>query len=485
MIDKISRGRSVMSLTTVIGVCAALMSGAAAQAETKTEAVRTATTSGPVVGRAENGIHVFRGIPYAQPPVGELRWKPPQPIRWTEERQADAFGAPCLQQVGPEGRPNAGGVVGPSSEDCLYLNVWAPAQVGQGAPIMLWLYGGGGVMGSGSVPAYQGEAFARDGVVLVTINYRHGSLAGFAHPALTREAGADGLVGNYHLMDALAAIDWIRANAASFGGDADNLTIFGESAGATMVANLVASPLARGRFAKAIIQSSGSLPTPAPTLQRAEEIGSGIATALGLAGADATVEQLRALPAERLMPNRQSGFGLRTVLDGKIMTASIMDTFMAGEATDIPLIIGTNSDEGRLSGTQRVATLAMSGAPVWQYFFDYVPDWRRPEQPNGVPHAGEIPYVFDTLAHERAGARMTPADHAVAARVHSCWVAFAKSTAGARSLTCADGFDWPARSLENQGAVALFTAAPGLGQASELRSPPNGAAPGPTSRDED
>ena len=485
MIDKTSRSRSAMRLPTMIGICALLMASMPAQAASVAEPIRATTTSGPVIGRVENGIHVFRGIPYAQPPVGDLRWKPPQPIRWTEDRQADVFGAPCLQQSGPEGRPNAGGVVGSSSEDCLYLNVWAPAQVGQDAPIMLWLYGGGGVMGSGSVPAYEGEAFARDGVVLVTINYRHGSLAGFAHPALTREAGADGLVGNYHLMDALAAIDWIRANAASFGGDAENLTIFGESAGATMVANLVASPHARGRFAKAIIQSSGSLPTPAPTLQRAEEIGSGIATALGLPGAEATAEQLRALPAERLMPNRQSGFGLRTVLDGKIMNASIMDTFVAGQAADIPLIIGTNSDEGRLSGTQRVAALAMSGAPVWQYFFDYVPDWRRPEQPNGVPHAGEIPYVFDTLAHDRAGARMTPADHAVAARVHSCWVAFAKSTTGARSLTCVDGFEWPARSLENQEAVALFATTSVLGQASELRSPPNGAAPGPTSRDED
>jgi para-nitrobenzyl esterase len=220
-------------------------------------------------------------------------------------------------------------------------------------------------------------------------------------------------------------------------------------------------------------------------MDRAEARGASLATSLGLPGADATLEQLRATPAEAVIRDRSLGAGLRTVLDGRVKTQSILDSFAAGTAIDVPFILGTNSDEGRLSGTQRVATHAMGGAPVWQYFFDYVPDWRRAEQPNGVPHAGEIPYVFDTLAADRAGARMTPRDHAVAARMHSCWVAFAKAAKGVRSLTCADGFDWPARSEANGRAVAIFEERPRLGHAATLRSPPNGAKPGPTSRDEE
>lgn len=471
-------------LQSLLAACAALLVAAPAMADGAAD-VRAATTTGPLIGRVEEGLHVFRGVPYAQPPVGPLRWRAPQPMAWTEDRQADAFGPACYQEIRTDGRPNRGGIQGgETSEDCLYLNLWAPTDA-RGAPIMVWLYGGGGIAGAGSIPAYQGSRFARDGVVLVTLNYRHGSLAGFAHPALTEEAGEEGLVGNYHLLDALAAIDWIRANAETFGGDPDNITIFGESAGATMVANLLASPLAKGRFAKAVIQSSGSLPTPAPSLARAEEIGAQIASAMGLPGAEATAEQLRAIPVAALMDNPRTGFGLRTIIDGNILDRTVIDAFSSGAAADVPLILGTNSDEGRLSGTQRVATYAMSGAPVWQYFFDYVPEWRRPEQPNGVPHAGEIPYVFDTLAFDRAGARMTERDHAVAARVHSCWVAFAKASPDARSLTCAEGFDWPARTDANGQAAALFEETPRLGRAAELRSPPNGAAPGPTSRDED
>lgn len=447
--------------------------------------VKVRTASGVLVGEAESGINVFKGVPYAKPPVGPLRWRAPQPMRWTGERAATEFALPCLQPT-REGRPNGGGVSGVSSEDCLYLNVWAPAGA-RNAPVMLWLYGGGGTMGAGSLATYDGRAFARDGVVLVTINYRLGALGGFAHPALTREAAAtnEGFA-NHHLLDAIAALKWIKANAAAFGGDPANLTVFGESAGATMVANLLTSPMARGTFSKAIIESSGSLPTPATPLDRAEALGADVATQLGLPGAAAPAGQLRALPAERIIldPNPKIAGGLRTILDGRVKQQSIIDAFAAGREIDVPFIIGTNSDEGRLNGTQRVATYAMSGAPVWQYFFDYVPDWRRADQPNGVPHAGEIPYVFDTLAADRTGgARMTDKDRAVAARVHSCWVAFAKAPPGARSLTCADGFVWPARTEANGRAVAHFQERPAIVPADTLRSPPNGAKPGPTSRE--
>ena len=444
--------------------------------------VRAVTKTGTLTGVLENGVHVFKGVPYAQPPVGPLRWRPPQPMRWSGERPATEFALPCLQPTNADGRAHGAGVTGASKEDCLYLNVWAPPNA-RNAPIMLWLYGGGGTMGSGHVRTYQGESFARNGVVLVTINYRLGALGGFSHPALTRSAGAEPH-SNYHLLDAMAALRWIKDNAAAFGGDAENVTLFGESAGATMVANLVTSPMAKGLFNKAIIESTGSLPTAATPLDRAETRGAEVATALGLPGANATAEQLRAVPAERLIMDRAIGGGLRTILDGKVKTQSIIDSFAGGTAIDVPMIIGTNSDEGRLNGTQRVATYAMGGAPVFQYFFDYVPDWRRPDTPNGVPHAGEIPYVFNTVNYDRnAGSRMTDKDRAVAARVHSCWVAFAKQPVSKRTIDCAEGFSWPARSEANRKAVALIQERFSLTQADALRSPPNGAAPGPTSRE--
>jgi para-nitrobenzyl esterase len=350
----------------------------------------------------------------------------------------------------------------------------------------VWLYGGGGTMGSGHVATYHGDAFARDGVVLVTINYRLGALAGFAHPSLTRSVQAGEGFANYHLLDAIAALQWVKTNAAAFGGDASNVTLFGESAGATMVANLLTSPQAKGLFQKAIVESTGSLPTPATPLAKAEEAGAALATAHGLQGNDATLLQLRAIPAQAIIGDAKTGRGLRTILDGRVKTQSIMDSFAAGTAIDVPMIIGTNSDEGRLSGTQKVATYAMSGAPVWQYFFDYVPDWRRPDQPNGAPHAAEIPYAFDTLAKDRTGgSRMTPKDFAVGTYIHSCWVAFAKASPSTKTLSCANGFEWPARTAANGQAVAIFQDRPSLGKAPQLRSPPNGAKPGPTSRDEE
>lgn len=464
---------------------AVLLAGCASSAAGSDSAARVATRSGVLVGEVASGIASFKGVPYARPPVGELRWAPPQPVSWEGERAATEFGAPCLQRTPADGGPNGGGVSGSSSEDCLYLNVWAPAGARK-APVMVWLYGGGGTMGSGHVPTYHGEAFARDGVMLVTLNYRHGALAGFAHPALTASAEQGEGFGNYHLLDAIAALEWVQANAVAFGGDPGNVTLFGESAGATMVANLVTSPMAKGLFQKAIIESTGSLPTPATTLARAEERGAELATAMGLPGADASAQQLRALDANAIIANRQLGGGLRTIIDGRVKTQSILDSFASGNAHDIPMVIGTNSDEGRLSGTQKVAEFAMPGAPVWQYFFDYVPQARRADNPNGAPHAAEIPFVFDTLeADRRTAGKVTAEDQRVADYVHDCWVAFARQPASSREIKCAGDFRWPARTEVNDRTVAVFQSAPSLGKAAGLRSPPNGAKPGPTSRDEE
>lgn len=434
-----------------------------------------------LIGTENDGVAAYIGVPFATPPVGDLRWAPPRMIT-RPDYTVNTPGMPCLQPTPADGRPNGGGVSGASSEDCLYLNIWAPVNA-KNAPVMLWLYGGGGTMGSGNVSTYDGTNFARDGVILVTANYRHGALAGFSHPAVEKANGTTDA--NFHLLDAITALQWIKANAAAFGGDAGNVTLFGESAGATIVANLITSPPAKGLFQKAVIESTGSLPTPGTTLERAKELGAAFATAHGLPGKDATIEQLRAIPADAIMAHAATRGGLRTIIDGATKTQSIMDAFAAGTAADIPMIIGTNSDEGRLSGTQRVATHAMTGAPVFQYFFDYVPQVRRADNPNGAPHAAEIPFVFDTLTLDRRiGGQVTAEDQAVADLVHACWVAFAKQPASSRTITC-PGFNWPARTEANGQTVAIFQATPSLGKAPDLRSPPNGAAPGPTSRDED
>ena len=295
-------------LAAVCVTLAGLLTGCVSSQGAEEDPTRVSTHSGVLLGAIENGVSVFKGVPYARPPVGDLRWAPPRPVAWEGERTATEFGSPCLQRTPPDGSPNGGGVSGPSSEDCLYLNVWAPAGARK-APVMLWLYGGGGVMGSGHVPTYHGDAFARDGVVLVTANYRHGALAGFAHPALTAQVKPGEGFANYHLLDAIAALEWVKTNAGAFGGDPANVTLFGESAGATMVANLVTSPMSRGLFQKAIIESTGSLPTPATPLERAEARGVELATAMGLPGADATAEQLRALDADAIVANRQLGGG--------------------------------------------------------------------------------------------------------------------------------------------------------------------------------
>ncbi|MGD2132003.1 MAG: carboxylesterase family protein [Maricaulaceae bacterium] len=441
------------------------------------------TASGDLAGQLIDGVRVWKGVPYAAPPVGDLRWAPPQPVSWDGVYTADAFAPACLQRVNEDGSPNGGGYAGPVSEDCLYLNIWAPAEASD-APVMVWLFGGGGVVGAGNVSTYDGSAFARDGVILVTINYRLGALGGFAHPALTADAGDGAGFANYHLLDAMAALAWVKDNAAVFGGDPDNVTLFGESAGATMTANIVTSPMAAGLFDKAIFESTGSLPTPATPLARAAERGGALASELGLPGADATAEQLRALDAWSIINNRTYGGGSRTILDGRVKAQSILDSFADGNENDVLLMLGTNSDEGRLRGTQLVANFAEDGAPVFQYFFDYVPHGLRAQNPNGAPHAGELPFVFDTLSiYARLEGQVTDEDQQAADLVHSCWVAFAKAPPNARELECGDGFVWPARADANDEAVAIFQSTPSLGRAPELRSPPNGAEPGPTSRE--
>ena len=246
-----------------IGVAAALTVLSGSAGETASAApVRVTIDSGVLVGSEVAGARVFKGVPYVAPPTGDLRWAPPAPVRpWTGDRAADTFSQICPQKVHADGSPNEGGASGSFSEDCLYLNVWAPPAAvrdPKGAPVMVWIHGGGNVVGAGSLGAYDGSAFARDGVILVTLNYRLGVLGFFAHPALTKAAASGEPLVSYGLMDQIAALQWVKRNIAAFGGDPSNVTLFGESAGGADTLALMATPMARGLFAKAIVESGAA-----------------------------------------------------------------------------------------------------------------------------------------------------------------------------------------------------------------------------------
>lgn len=441
------------------------------------------TASGQLAGRVDSGVAVYKGVPFSAPPVGALRWRAPQPYRWTGVLQADHYSPACPQPLNADGTPNGGGYAGPISEDCLYLNIWAPERA-ENAPIMVFLHGGGGVVGAGSLPIYDGTSFAQDGIIFVTINYRLGALAGFAHPALTSAADT-GPSTNFHLLDAIAALRWVKDNAAALGGDPGNITLFGQSAGATMTANLVTSPMTEGLFTKAIFESTGSLLAPATPLALAEARGVELARDLGLSDATASPEALRVLDVRDILTHPRHGFGARTILDGTVKAQTIAEAYELASAHDVLLMLGTNSDEGRLVGTNTIASLAEGKGPVWQYFFDYVPEVLRDQNPNGAPHSAELPFVFNTLdAHPALAGRVTAEERRAAALIHSCWKAFARAEPGDTILECGEGFAWPARSWANGHTAAVFRAEPSLAPAASLRSPPNGAEPGPTHRDD-
>jgi para-nitrobenzyl esterase len=439
--------------------------------------VKVAIDSGTLVGDTDNGVNVFKGVPFAQPPVGALRWMPPQKVaHWQGDRDATQFGLPCSQPTNPDGKtPNGGGVWGKTAEDCLYLNVTA-AVGAKKAPVMVWLYGGASYLGGAHLGGYNGTAFAKNGVITVTTNYRLGPLGSLAHPALTKAAKHHEALANYALMDAVATLQWVQRNIEKFGGDPKNVTIFGQSAGGAMVVGLLGVPSAKGLFAKAGVES-GAVLRPGMTMEAAEKIGSGIATKLGLDGANATVEQLRAIPAEKFLANRETAASPGSPVDGQFKTKSTQDAFADGTANYVPLIIGSNNGEPGFDGAKKVAAEMSKKAPVYLYQFAYVPEWRKPAQPAGAPHSAEIVYVFDSWKFSSAGdPRVNATDEAVSRRVNSCWVAFAKSDAHAKSLTCADGYSWPSYS-EASDAVTVFTEKPTLAKASALPSGPPPGAP--------
>jgi len=303
-----------------------------------------ATANGAVRGLASGAVDEFLGIPYAAPPVGALRWQPPQPAAsWSGVRDATQFAPHCPQVAGPFGEAS-------TSEDCLYLNVFTPTGGGR-HPVMVWIHGGALV--SGESNDYDPTALVADGVTVVTINYRLGALGFLAHPAL---AGANGQSGDYGLMDQQAALRWVQRNIANFGGDPRNVTIFGESAGGLSVLSQVASPQARGLFQKAIAES-GSYNLTQASLASAETAGEAFATKAGCASQTAAC--LRSLPVSTILAD-QDASGYTPNINSEVLPTSIGTAFATGNFNRVPIINGTNHDEWRLF----VALSELEGNPV-------------------------------------------------------------------------------------------------------------------------
>ena len=423
------------------------------------------TPLGPVQGALENEVAVFRGLPYAQPPTGALRWREPQAVLpWTQARDATINQPACPQKRGLS--LEGGGDPGRLDEDCLYLNVFAPPADGIAVrPVMVWIHGGALIFGAGSLPIYDASALARRGAVVVTLNYRLGPLGFFAHPALEAEA-PNGAV-NFGLLDQIAALQWVRQNIAAYGGDAGNVTIFGQSAGAQSVLALMASPLAKGLFHKAVAQSAYGLPSH--TRAKAVATGVAIASATGLGGAGASAAALRQVPAERLAALEGQGLSLAPgfVVGDAAVPQPLLQAFQRGSQAAVPLVIGSNSDDAsvalafgiqpaalvaKLGGAKtlvrrlypgvkndaelgrqvardavftafarRIAYLHVQRAPTWRYYFNH---GRAP----GAGHGAEVPYVTGTVALcQCLGAPPSAADKAVQQRMGDRWVAFART----------------------------------------------------------
>lgn len=447
-----------------------------------------ATNVGAVRGEVlAEGVEAFLGIPYAAPPVSANRWRAPQPVaRWTGTRPATSYGADCAQAPFP---PDAAPIRTTPREDCLYLNVWRPARASSAAklPVMVWIHGGGFVNGGTSPATYSGHNFARDGVLLISLNYRLGRFGFFAHPGLV----AEGAGGNFGFLDQIAALQWVKANAAAFGGDPGNVTVFGESAGGMSMHMLLQAPEARGLFHKVIIESGGGRDRtlPMPTIATAAKAGEAFAPGLDAAA-------LRALPEEKvtgdlsMMTMGKPGYS-GPMVDGRTILGASIDGVDAGLYAKVPVIVGANSADGfpmvtdknaifatygdkaaqakalydndgkqtgLIVGTMTSADrmfieparaiargIARQGQKAYLYRFAYA----HPEPAaamGGAPHASELPYVFDTVA-SRTMFKPIPAEQPVATTTHKLWVEFAR--------TGKPGPDWPAATADDTKVMLI------------------------------
>jgi|WetSurMetagenome_2_1015567.scaffolds.fasta_scaffold145252_1 para-nitrobenzyl esterase len=311
------------------------------------------TKSGKLQGTFENGLYIFRGIPFANPPVGDLRWAPPHPMKpWSGIRLAEKFGTICPQLIMPSVIPGRKSSEEPQNEDCLFLNIWTPGLDDHKRAVMVWIHGGAFTNGSGSSPTTPGETLAnRGGIVMVTINYRLGALGFLNLKEVTGEKIP--ATGNEGFLDQVAALQWVRDNIAAFGGDPDNVTVFGESAGAESIGALLAMKEAKGLFQKAILQSGASKAQPIP--QSVAAAGNFVGQ-LGLTGKD--VDALLALPVDAIKKAQLklaeaaasgvSGGNLGPVQDGKILKGVPLDTVAQGSAREVTVLAGSNLEEGKL-----------------------------------------------------------------------------------------------------------------------------------------
>ncbi len=483
----IRRLRAVVSLlatATLLGIALPTSDAGATETGAAVVEIETGSLQGEVLDQA-SGLTVYRGIPYAAAPEGDLRWKAPQAAaKWSGVRDATEFGAICPQS--PVLAMMTGVPLPQTSEDCLFLNVWTAAgRDDQPRPVMVWIHGGGLSLGWSSEATYDGSAFAGKGVVLVSINYRLGPLGYLAHPALSKESGGES--GNYGFLDQIAALQWVKRNIARFGGDPDNVTIFGESAGGTSVHALLASPLAAGLIHRAIAESPWVTDTNIRPLRNAggrlasaEDVGVGWAGAMLGDGAEQTGNALRALdPATIITKTPQAGqpgaYEPHITYGTAFMPESSEDRYAGGKQNDVPLIAGTNRNEGTMfiafqplteraqflelleavygEAAPEVAALYPSSnadelrvqhdrfitdtwflrgarrmllgmdrvsSPAFQYFFTRV----NPENPAwGAHHAAELGYVFNTLE----GENHDETDAELAALMIDYWVQFART----------------------------------------------------------
>ncbi|MBT8308668.1 MAG: carboxylesterase family protein, partial [Maribacter sp.] len=369
------------------------------------------TELGVIRGVHEDGVASFMGIPFAAPPVGEFRWRAPQPVTpWEGELDATEYGSNCAQS-GWGGAP--GTISEGSSEDCLYLNLWKPTDIETSSklPVMVWIHGGAFVGGSGSGPGIVGTNFAKQGVILITINYRLGRLGHFAFPALSVEYPEEPK-GSYAFMDQIKALQWVQKNVAAFGGDPDNVTIFGFSAGGVSVHSLLTIPDAKGLFHKAISQSGGGrdgVLTGRPIRDEnaspfypvsAETIGINFAKKQGIEGTDAeALSKLRALPVEKIVDSGQETDGEggpRTysgpILDGTLVVETAESAYKAGRQTNVPLIIGSNSAE--IGGS--FVNISKTKEELFLLFGDLKEEAKAAYDPDGTKEFAEIITKFNT-----------------------------------------------------------------------------------------
>ncbi len=455
--------RSLRFVASVLALTIAIPAAAALPDPVKTDA---GLVSG--VAASTDAVRVFKGIPFAAPPVGPLRWRPPQaPAKWEGVRKADQFGPRCMQGGGGGGR-QGGPPPQPISEDCLYLNVWTPANAATDRlPVIVWSYGGAFTGGSGSLPQYDGEQLARKGVVFVTYNYRLGPFGFFAHPELSKESGHRAS-GNYGGMDLVATLQWVQKNIAAFGGDPGRVTLMGESAGGSLIETVVASAQGKGLFHRAISQSAPVRIERMATLEEAERAGVQAAEKIGAK----SLADLRAKPAEEIQKGVPGG---RPIVDGWYLTDHTSTLISEGKSNNVDVLVGSNRDEGAFPffgvprgdaqeftaavrqrfGSQADAFLklyptgsdtesnasqlaAFRDEVAWRvrswaaaraqrgkaylFYFTHEPPAAAGQVSRGAIHTAEIPYTFNN-----ATPTWGPADRALAETMTSYWVNFAKT----------------------------------------------------------